>query len=190
MSTVTVVPERADGELSGADAARTVERTDTRRLVVDAIARLRGADGTSHARSLAWAISLIWFQALVGMLVTRTTACGQVERAANRVSVVLWLAVTIGFSIFLANSDQFSQAYGPVAGVVAAGVVVPQLARRAVRVGARRPDGGRSPRHRAAHAPVTTWAAPARRDEGGARRPRPVDQRCPSIRWPSRWCRP
>lgn len=270
MSTVTLVPERAGGDLSGADAARTVERADTRRLIVDAVKRLRGADGTSHARSLAWAISLIWFQALVGvvgfatalgredvsqrvadalrsampdeagttltsvlqqansngaahrygaliaallgMLVTGTTAFGQVERAANRiygverdrpmthkygfaflltitaglaslaafvllgagravgtgieasgwrtawniarwplglallaaaitavfrwspnrhqpslswmawgasVSVVLWLLVTIGFSIFLANSDQFGEAYGPVAGVVA-----------------------------------------------------------------------
>lgn len=270
MSTVTVVPQRADGDLSGTDAARTVERADTKRLIVDAVKRLRGADGTSHARSLAWAVSLIWFQALVGivgfatalgredvstrvsealrhampdeagttltsvldqannngaahrygaliaavlgMLVTGTTAFGQIERAANRiygverdrptarkyafafgltitaglaslaafvllgagravqsgiersawrtawsvarwplglillaaaitavfrwspnrhqpaltwmawgavVSVALWAVVTIGFSIFLSNSDQFGQAYGPVAGVVA-----------------------------------------------------------------------
>ena len=60
MSTATRVPET--WELTGDDARKTLLATGRRRLVVDAFARLRYADGFSHARSLAFVMSLVFVQ--------------------------------------------------------------------------------------------------------------------------------
>ncbi|MGH3135593.1 MAG: YihY/virulence factor BrkB family protein [Gaiellaceae bacterium] len=63
MSTASLVKETWD--LTGDDARRTLESTGRAALLKDAFVRLRAADGTSHARSLAFAISLVLVQGLV-----------------------------------------------------------------------------------------------------------------------------
>src|SRR5258706_6657911 len=66
MSTAKVVPETWN--LDGEDARRTLARTGRGRLLVDAFKRLRVADGFSHARSLAFMISLVMVQGLIAIV--------------------------------------------------------------------------------------------------------------------------
>ena len=63
MSTANRVPET--WELTGDDAREALASTGRLALLRDAIIRLRAADGTSHARGLAFAVSLVLVQALV-----------------------------------------------------------------------------------------------------------------------------
>jgi YihY family inner membrane protein len=66
MSTSSVVPET--WQLSGDDARRTLRDTGRLKLAKDAFLRLRFADGFSHARSLAYLLSLVVVQGLVAMV--------------------------------------------------------------------------------------------------------------------------
>jgi YihY family inner membrane protein len=52
-------------ELTGDDARRTLASTGRMALLKDAVVRLRAADGTSHSRGLAFAVSLVLVQGLV-----------------------------------------------------------------------------------------------------------------------------
>ena len=63
MSTAARVPET--WELTGDDARETLASTGRLALLRDAVVRLRAADGTSHARGLAFAVSLVLVQGLV-----------------------------------------------------------------------------------------------------------------------------
>jgi len=54
--------------LTGDDAWRTLLSTGHVRLIRDAFTRLRAADGFSHARSLAFALSLVMVQGLVALV--------------------------------------------------------------------------------------------------------------------------
>ena len=76
MSTATRVPET--WELTGDDARKTLLETGRMRLVADAFARLRYADGFSHARSLAFVMSLVLVQGLIA-LVGFAAAFGNLE---------------------------------------------------------------------------------------------------------------
>ena len=66
MSTAKTVPET--WELTGDDARKTLAETGRRRLAKDAFARLRAADGFSHARSLAFVTSLVLVQGLIAIV--------------------------------------------------------------------------------------------------------------------------
>jgi YihY family inner membrane protein len=66
VSTATRVPET--WELTGDDARKTLLATGRLRLVRDAFIRFRYADGFSHARSLAFAISLVLLQGLIALV--------------------------------------------------------------------------------------------------------------------------
>jgi YihY family inner membrane protein len=74
MSTASPVPETCHA-LDGAEARTILEHTGRRQLLRDAFVRLRGSDGFSHARSLAFVISLLMVQGLVA-LVGLATALG------------------------------------------------------------------------------------------------------------------
>jgi YihY family inner membrane protein len=52
-------------ELTGDDARETLASTGRIALLKDAVVRLRAADGTSHSRGLAFAVSLVLVQGLV-----------------------------------------------------------------------------------------------------------------------------
>ncbi|HEV3187234.1 MAG TPA: YihY/virulence factor BrkB family protein [Acidimicrobiales bacterium] len=66
MSSATLVPETRD--LSGDDAWKVLKRVGWGRLAKDSFQRLRVADGFSHARSLAFMMSLVAIEGLIGMV--------------------------------------------------------------------------------------------------------------------------
>jgi YihY family inner membrane protein len=66
LSTATPVPET--WELEGDDAWRVLRSCGRRQLLEDAFMRLRVADGFSHARSLAYATSLVFVQAIIAVV--------------------------------------------------------------------------------------------------------------------------
>jgi YihY family inner membrane protein len=66
MSTASRVPET--WELHGDDAWRTLHTTGFGRLLADSFVRLRRSDGFSHARALAFAVSLVAVQATIAMV--------------------------------------------------------------------------------------------------------------------------
>ena len=66
MSSASLVPETRD--LSGDDAWAVLKRTGWGRLAKDAFKRMRVADGFSHARSLAFMISLLAIEGLIGVV--------------------------------------------------------------------------------------------------------------------------
>jgi len=66
MSSATLVPETRG--LTGDDAWAVLKRTGWVRLAKDAFKRMRVADGFSHARSLAFMISLVAIEGLIGVV--------------------------------------------------------------------------------------------------------------------------
>lgn len=76
MSTASPIPETYD--LTGDDAWDSLQRTGRMRLLADAFRRLRLADGTSHARSLAFLVTLVIVQTLIA-LVGLASAIGEGE---------------------------------------------------------------------------------------------------------------
>ena len=74
MSTATAVPQTY--ELEGDDALATLRDTGWRQLAGDAVRRFRAADGFSHARALAFQITLTALPALIAA-VGLATATGQ-----------------------------------------------------------------------------------------------------------------
>ena len=66
MSTARLVPET--WELSGDDARATLRRCGHRRLLGDAFQRLRWSDGFSHARSMAFMVSLGAIQGMIALV--------------------------------------------------------------------------------------------------------------------------
>lgn len=80
MSVAQAVPET--WELTGDDARETLANTGSRKLLRDAFVRLRAADGFSHARSLAYLISLLLVQGLI-LLVGVAAALGETDVSAT-----------------------------------------------------------------------------------------------------------
>jgi YihY family inner membrane protein len=68
MTTASSVPVTRDEELEGDEALETLRRAGHRRLVLDAIARFRAADGFSHSRALAFQTTLTLLPALIAVV--------------------------------------------------------------------------------------------------------------------------
>ena len=66
MSTAARVPETHD--LEGDDALRTLRRTGWGRLAKDSWRRFRAADGTTHARALAYQVTLTLLPAVIAVV--------------------------------------------------------------------------------------------------------------------------
>jgi YihY family inner membrane protein len=80
VSVAQLVPET--WELTGDDARETLVRTGRRQLVRDAFVRFRASDGFSHARSLAFVISLLLVQGVI-LLVGFAAALGDNDLSAT-----------------------------------------------------------------------------------------------------------
>jgi YihY family inner membrane protein len=65
VTTARAVPTTRDEELEGDDAFETLRAAGRRRLLVDAVARFRAADGFSHSRALAFQMTLTLLPALI-----------------------------------------------------------------------------------------------------------------------------
>lgn len=68
MTTAASVPATREGGLEGDEALETLRRLGRRRLVVDAVARFRAADGFSHSRALAFQFTLTLLPALIAVV--------------------------------------------------------------------------------------------------------------------------
>lgn len=66
MSTASTVPETWD--LTGDDARQTLKTVGRMALVRDAVKRLRWADGFSHARSVAFLLSLLFIEGVIALV--------------------------------------------------------------------------------------------------------------------------
>jgi YihY family inner membrane protein len=66
MSTANPVPET--WHLTGDDARQLLRSSGRRRILRDAFVRMRVADGFSHARSLAFAMSLVFVQGIIALI--------------------------------------------------------------------------------------------------------------------------
>jgi YihY family inner membrane protein len=80
VSVAQLVPET--WELSGDDAREMLVRTGRRQLARDAFVRLRASDGFSHARSLAFVISLLLVQGVI-LLVGLAAVIGDTDVSAT-----------------------------------------------------------------------------------------------------------
>jgi YihY family inner membrane protein len=67
LTTASEVPPTR-GELEGDEALETLRRTGRRRLLMDAVARFRAADGFSHSRALAFQVTLTLLPALIAVV--------------------------------------------------------------------------------------------------------------------------
>jgi YihY family inner membrane protein len=85
VSVAQQVPET--WELTGDDARETLIRTGRGKLVRDAFVRFRAADGFSHARSLAFVISLLLVQGVI-VLVGIAAALGDTDLSATIVRTI------------------------------------------------------------------------------------------------------
>jgi YihY family inner membrane protein len=80
VSAAQLVPET--WKLTGDDARATLARTGRRKLVRDAFVRFRASDGFSHARSLAFMVSLLLVQGVI-LLVGSAAALGETDLSGS-----------------------------------------------------------------------------------------------------------
>jgi YihY family inner membrane protein len=143
MSTASAVPVTA-GELEGDDAFETLRRTGRRRLLADAFLRLRAADGFSHARALAFQLTLALIPALIA-IVGLAEVAGQGEvRTFVRETLrgvlpgpagdVLTAAIEQGDARAGAESGERALVGGLLAAVVAGTLAMAQVERGANRI--------------------------------------------------------
>src|SRR5919204_177554 len=129
MSTAARVPETHD--LEGDDALRTLRRTGWGRLAKDSWRRFRAADGTTHARALAYQVTLTLLPAVIAVVGLATAfGAGTFQRTVKdtlvRVApgpaggaVLLWFVFTGLLALYLSSSSSFGRTYGPLTGIVA-----------------------------------------------------------------------
>ena len=142
MSTASAVPETV--ELEGDDALATLRDTGWRALARDAVLRFTAADGLSHARALAFQITLTSIPALIAT-VGLATALHQdtFRRVLERTTIGLSPGPTgeILTQSFRQASDkastrsgQLALVLGLVAAVVSAAIAMAQVERGANRI--------------------------------------------------------
>jgi YihY family inner membrane protein len=144
MSTATSVPET--WQLTGDDAKETLKSTGRRRLISDGFKRLRSADGFSHARSIAFLMSLVFIAGVIGVVglasalapgglsdgIVRalqtavpgpagrvlTAAVAQAHRAgAGHRSIALWLGLVAAIVTGTTLLGQFERAMNRIYGI-------------------------------------------------------------------------
>src|SRR5665647_2233334 len=139
MSTANLVPETWN--LTDDDAKKTLAHIGRRRLVKDALTRLRFSDGFSHARSMAYlgillfvegVIAAVGISSALGILLL-IAAIALILRWTPRrhqpkwswmsfgaaAAVALMAFVTIVLNVFFHFSSSFGTTYGPLAGIIA-----------------------------------------------------------------------
>lgn len=141
MSSASLVPETR--ELTGDDAWQVLHRTGEGRLLRDAFRRMRVADGFSHARSLAYLISLVAIQGLIGLVglasILHKGTFSQILIATIRKVVpgpAGHLLTTVTAQAHHAASDHRYNAvlFGLIAGVITAATAMGQVERALNRI--------------------------------------------------------
>ncbi len=144
MTTASSVPVTREEELEGDEALETLRRTGRVRLVVDAVARFRAADGFSHSRALAFQVTLTLLPALIA--VVGLAAALEVESfsrvvsetieqiAPGAVGDIFTDALRQGTSAARQESGETALAGGAIAAAVAGTAAMAQVERGANRI--------------------------------------------------------
>ncbi len=143
MSTATAVPQTR-GELKGDEALETLRQAGRRRLLLDTIARFRAADGFSHARALAFQVTLALLPALIAVVglaaaldqesFRRVVQATIDDVAPGPVGDILTDALRQGGTSARRESGETALLAGGLAALVAAATAMAQVERGANRI--------------------------------------------------------
>ena len=144
MTTASSVPVTREEELEGDEAFETLRRTGRSRLLLDAIARFRAADGFSHSRALAFQVTLTVLPALIAVVglaaaleiesFTRIVRELIVQLAPGALGEILTDALRQGTSAARRESGEVALAGGAVAAAVSGTTAMAQVERGANRI--------------------------------------------------------
>ena len=144
MTTASTVPVTRDEELESDEAFETLRRTGRRRLVIDAVARFRAADGFSHSRALAFQVTLTLLPALIAVVglaatlevesFTRVVRETIQQLAPGAVGDIFTAALQQGTSAARQESGEAALAGGAIAAGVAGTTAMAQVERGANRI--------------------------------------------------------
>jgi YihY family inner membrane protein len=144
VTTATSVPVTRAEELEGDEALETLRRTGRRRLVVDAVARFRAADGFSHSRALAFQVTLTLLPALIAIVglaaalevesFTRVVRETIEQLAPGAVGDIFTDALRQGTSAARQESGETALAGGAIAAAIAGTTAMAQIERGANRI--------------------------------------------------------
>jgi YihY family inner membrane protein len=144
MTTASSVPVTREEELEGDEALETLRRTGRLRLVVDAVARFRAADGFSHSRALAFQVTLALLPGLIAVVglaavldvdsFTRVVRETLRELAPGAVGDILTDALRQGTTAARQESGETALAGGAIAAAIASTTAMAQVERGANRI--------------------------------------------------------
>jgi YihY family inner membrane protein len=144
VTTARAVPTTRDEELEGDDAFETLRAAGRRRLLVDAVARFRAADGFSHSRALAFQMTLTLLPALIAAVGAAAALEQESFRRAVQTLVesvtpsaaaeILTAALRQGTASARQESGETAVAAGFVAAVLAGTGAMAQVERGANRI--------------------------------------------------------
>ena len=144
MTTATTVPVTREVELESDEAFETLRRTGRRRLVVDAVARFRAADGFSHSRALAFQVTLTLLPALIAVVglaaalevesFTRVVRETIRQIAPGAAGEIFTDALQQGTSAARRESGETALAGGAIAAAIAGTTAMAQVERGANRI--------------------------------------------------------
>jgi len=144
MTTASTVPVTRDEELEGDEALETLRRAGRRRLVLDAIARFRAADGFSHSRALAFQATLTLLPALIAVVglaaaldvdsFTRVVRETIAQLAPGAVGDIFTDALEQGTSAARRDSGATALIGGAIAAAIAGTTAMAQVERGANRI--------------------------------------------------------
>lgn len=144
MTTASSVPVTREEELEGDEALETLRRTGRRRLVVDAVARFRAADGFSHSRALAFQATLTVLPALIAVVgfaaaldvesFTRVARETLEQIAPGAVGEIFTDALRQGTSAARQESGEAALVGGAIAAAIAGTTAMAQVERGANRI--------------------------------------------------------
>jgi len=144
MTTASSVPVTREEELEGDEALETLRRTGRRRLVLDAVARFRAADGFSHSRALAFQVTLTLLPALIAIVglaaaleietFTRVVRETIEQVAPGAVGELFTDALRQGTSAARQESGETALAGGAIAAAIAGTTAMAQVERGANRI--------------------------------------------------------
>lgn len=144
MTTASAVPVTRGEELEGDEAFDTLRRTGRRRLVIDAVARFRAADGFSHSRALAFQATLTLLPALIAIVglasalevesLTRVVRETILQIAPGAVGEIFTEALRQGTSAARQESGETALTGGAIAAAIAGTTAMAQVERGANRI--------------------------------------------------------
>jgi YihY family inner membrane protein len=144
MTTASSVPVTREEELEGDEALETLRRTGRLRLILDAIARFRAADGFSHSRALAFQVTLTLLPGLIAIVglaaaldvdsFTRVVRDTIRELTPGAVGDIFTDALNQGTSAAQHESGEVALVGGAIAAAIAGTTAMAQVERGANRI--------------------------------------------------------